>query len=312
VSYDVLYCHGTIAAFDLGDIVRLITFWTGGTTRLGVIDDSSSGGGGVIDLNSANPAVPADLQQALAAGIDVLAAARAALGSSAVRLPLADVRPAPVVPRPGKIICLGLNYYDHAKEGGRDKPTYPWFFLRCATSLMADGEPGVRPRVSDKFDYEAELALVIGKRARHVKRADALDFVFGYTCFNDMSVRDYQKKTPQWTIGKNFDATGGFGPHLVTADELPRGGEGLKIELRLNGDVLQSANTSDMIFGVAETIELLTECMTLEPGDVIVMGTPAGVGFARTPQVWMKDGDVVEVAIERIGKLVNPIRDEPV
>jgi 2-keto-4-pentenoate hydratase/2-oxohepta-3-ene-1,7-dioic acid hydratase in catechol pathway len=150
--------------------------------------------------------------------------------------------------------------------------------------------------------------VVIGSTVpRHTKRADALQHVFGYSCFNDMSVRDYQKRTGQWTIGKNFDATGGFGPVLVTADELPPGAAGLRIQSRLNGQVMQDADTSDMIFAVDETIALLAECLTLEPGDVIVMGTPAGVGQARTPPVWMQAGDVVEIEIERIGVLRNPI-----
>ena len=285
--------------------MQLLTYRSGTQTRLGVVE-----GDQVIDLNQAQPQVPADLLAALAAGVDVLAAAKAALASNAPRIPRAGLKIAAPVPRPGKIICLGLNYFDHAKEGGREKPDYPWFFFRGATSLIAHGESGIRPRVSERFDYEAEQAVVIGKNARHLTQANALDCVFGYSCFNDMSVRDYQKKTPQWTIGKNFDGTGGFGPVLVTADELPAGASGLHIESRLNGKVMQSANTSDMIWGVAETIALLTECMTLEPGDVIIMGTPAGVGQARTPPVWMKHGDTIEIEIERVGLLSNPIRDE--
>jgi 2-keto-4-pentenoate hydratase/2-oxohepta-3-ene-1,7-dioic acid hydratase in catechol pathway len=276
-----------------------------GAIRLGVVTD-----GGVIDLNAAQPQVPADLGAALMAGVDLRAAATAAIASSVPRIALAGIHYAPVVPRPNKIVCLGLNYFDHAKEGGRAKPEYPWFFFRGSSSLVAHGEPGIRPRVSESFDYEAELAVVIGMTARHLSEADALDCVFGYSCFNDMSVRDYQRKTPQWTIGKNFDGTGGFGPMLVTADELPPGAAGLRIQSRLNGQVMQDATTSDMIWGVAETIKLLTECMTLEPGDVIAMGTPAGVGHARKPPVWMKDGDSCEIEIERIGVLANPIRDE--
>jgi len=285
--------------------MRFVSFRKDGAVRLGVVADD-----GVIDLNQAQPQVPADLGAALQAGVDLQAAGKAAIASSAPRLSLDSLAYAPVVPRPGKIICLGLNYYDHAKEGGRDKPEYPWFFFRGATSLLAHGEPTLRPRVSDKFDYEAELAVVIGKAGRHVKRDKALDLVFGYSCFNDISVRDYQKRTPQWTIGKNFDATGGFGPTLVTADELPPGARDLSIKCRLNGQVMQDANTSDMIFDVPETIELLTEVLTLEPGDVIVMGTPAGVGQARNPQVWMKPGDVVEIEIEKIGVLRNPVQAE--
>ncbi len=286
--------------------MKFTTFLKGDQTRLGLVDGDS-----VIDLNAALPEVPASLRSALAAGVDLAAAATRALASDAPRLPLAGLRLAPLVPEPGKIICLGLNYFDHAKEGGREKPEYPWFFFRGASSLIAHGEAGIAPKVSVKFDYEAELALVIGRRVpRHVTQAEAPSYVFGYTCFNDMSVRDYQKRTPQWTIGKNFDGTGGFGPVLVTADALPPAAAGLKIQGRLNGEVMQNANTTDMIWGVAETIALLSEVLTLEPGDVIVMGTPAGVGQARTPPVWMKAGDTFEVEIEGIGTLVNPIRDE--
>jgi 2-keto-4-pentenoate hydratase/2-oxohepta-3-ene-1,7-dioic acid hydratase in catechol pathway len=248
-----------------------------------------------------------DLRTALTADIDLAGKANEALASGA-RLPLAQQRFAPLVPEPGKIVCLGLNYFDHAKEGGRDKPEYPWFFYRGKSSLVAHGQAGVVPRVSSRLDYEAELAVVIGRSVpRHVRRKEALQYVFGYTCFNDMSVRDFQKRTPQWTIGKNFDGTGGFGPVLVTADELEAGAAGLRIQCRLNGRVMQDASTSDMIFPVDETIELLAQCMTLDPGDTIVMGTPAGVGQARTPPVWMRPGDSVEVEIERIGMLCNPI-----
>lgn len=254
-------------------------------------------------------AVADDLRVALEAGTDLQAAGRAAIASGAARVPLAGQTFAPLVPEPGKTICLGLNYFDHAKEGGRtEKPDYPWFFFRGKSSLIGHGQPGILPKVSSKFDYEAEMAVVIGRKVpRHVSQAEALQYVFGYTCFNDMSVRDYQKRTGQWTIGKNFDGTGGFGPVLVTADELSPGATGLRIQSRLNGQVMQDANTSDMIFSVAETIALLADCLTLEPGDVIVMGTPAGVGQARTPPVWMKAGDTIEIEIEGIGTLSNPI-----
>jgi acylpyruvate hydrolase len=276
--------------------MRFTTFMKNGSPTLAVLDGESA-----IEL-------PGSLRGALESGEDLQALGRGAIASTAPRLPLAGLTLAPLVPEPGKIICLGLNYYDHAKEGGREKPDYPWFFYRGKTSLMGHGQPGVVPKVSFKFDYEAEMAVVIGRTVpRHTKRADALPYVFGYSCFNDMSVRDYQKRTGQWTIGKNFDATGGFGPALVTADELPPGAVGLRIQSRLNGQVMQDANTTDMIFAVDETIELLAECMTLEPGDVIVMGTPAGVGQARTPPVWMKAGDVIEIEIDSIGVLRNPI-----
>lgn len=287
--------------------MRFTTYLHHGQARLAVVD-----GDAAIDLAAAVPGTPTDLRAALAAGTDLASAAAQAIASNAPRLPLATLAFAPLVPEPGKTICLGLNYFDHAKEGGRtEKPDYPWFFYRGKSSLLGHGQPGLVPKVSAKFDYEAELALVIAKTVpRHVAQADALAYVFGYTCFNDMSVRDYQKRTPQWTIGKNFDATGGFGPVLVSADELAPGATGLRIQSRLNGQLMQDASTSDMIFSVAETIALLAECMSLEAGDVIVMGTPAGVGQARTPPVWMKAGDVVEIEIEQIGVLRNPIAAE--
>jgi len=279
-------------------MMRFVTFETAGAARLGLVES-----GEVADLGSIA------LIDALRAGETGLAqAAKAATGP---RLPLDGLTLLPVIPRPGKIICLGLNYAEHAAEGGREKPDYPNFFMRCATSLVGNGSPVVRPHVSEQLDFEAELAAIIGRTVpRHVARAEALDYVAGYSCFNDVSVRDYQRRTPQWTIGKNFDATGPFGPVFVTADELPRGAAGLNIASRLNGVTMQSANTRDMIFPVDETIALLSDCMTLEAGDVLVMGTPAGVGFARTPPVWMKPGDRIEVEIEGIGLLANPIAGE--
>lgn len=285
--------------------MRYTTFHHNGENRLGLVN-----GDQVIDLNLAQPQVPSDLRQALRSGVDLSAASQAALAASVPSMALSSLQLSPILPEPGKIICLGLNYFDHAKEGGRDKPEYPWFFLRSATSLLAPNAKAIRPKVSERLDYEAELAVVIGKTVKHATLNNALDAVFGYSCFNDISVRDYQKKTPQWTIGKNFDQTGGFGPVLVTADELPPGAADLRIQSRLNGQVMQDANTRDMIWSVAETIALLTECMTLEPGDLIIMGTPAGVGQARTPPVWMKHGDTIEIEIEKVGVLRNTVQDE--
>jgi 2-keto-4-pentenoate hydratase/2-oxohepta-3-ene-1,7-dioic acid hydratase in catechol pathway len=220
---------------------------------------------------------------------------------------LTDLDMLPCIQRPGKVICLGVNYIDHAKEGGNQIGDYPAVFLRCSTSLLAHRAPLKVPSISDKLDFEAELAVVIGRAARHVSEQEALSAIFGYACFNDATLRDYQRKTSQWTVGKNFDATGAFGPCLVTSDELPAGCVGLHIESRLNGQVMQSANTADMAFGVARTVSLLSESMTLEPGDVVVMGTPGGVGYARTPPVWMKAGDTIEVEIEGVGVLSNPV-----
>ena len=223
---------------------------------------------------------------------------------------LDEITYATLIDRPGKIICMGLNYADHAKEGGHARPDYPSFFMRGPSSLTAHQSPIIRPKVSTKLDYEAELAFVIGKQARHCTLENALEHLAGYSIFNDGSVRDYQRKSTQWTIGKNFDQTGAFGPWLVTPDELPQGATGLQIQSRLNGQIMQNANTKDFLWGVAETIVLITECMTLEPGDVVITGTPAGVGYARTPPVFMKPGDMCEVEIEGIGILSNTIADE--
>lgn len=288
--------------------MRLVAFDDAGRPRLGLVQGET-----VIDLSRAAPTLPGDLAGMIRAGAAAFdaasdAARRARVGA---HRPLKGLRLRPPIETAGKIICLGLNYVDHAAEGGHAKPEYPSIFLRCNTSLVAHGEAIWRPLASTKLDYEAELVAIIGKSARHVKAADALAYIAGYSCFNDASVRDYQRKTSQWTIGKNFERTGGFGPWFVSADELPPGATGLAIESRLNGRVMQKANTSDMLFPVAETVALMSECMTLEPGDLLVMGTPAGVGYARNPPVWMKDGDTIEVAIESVGVLSNPVQDEP-
>lgn len=284
--------------------MRFVTFQKDASARLGVLT-----GDEIADL-SGFAGAPASLFDLLQAGGDAVASVKP-LVEKAPRLPLSGATLLPVIPRPGKIICLGLNYAEHAAEGGREKPDYPNFFMRSATTLIGQGASIPRPRVSEQLDFEAELAAIIGRRVpRHVAKTEALSYVAGYACFNDVSVRDYQRRTPQWTIGKNFDGTGPFGPAFVTADELPQGARGLKIESRLNGKVMQSANTRDMIFPVDETIMLLSQCMTLEPGDVLVMGTPAGVGFARTPPVWMKAGDTIEVEIEGVGLLSNPVVNE--
>jgi 2-keto-4-pentenoate hydratase/2-oxohepta-3-ene-1,7-dioic acid hydratase in catechol pathway len=287
--------------------MRFVAFDHAGAARLGVVE-----GDNVIDLAEAAPDLPQELGALIRGGAASLAAAgKAAKAAKATaRRPLRGLRFLPPIAHPGKIICLGLNYVDHAAEGGHARPTYPSFFLRCDTSLAAHGEAVPRPRASAQVDYEAELVAVVGRTARHVAKSDALSYIAGYSCFNDVSIRDYQRKTTQWTIGKNFDKTGPFGPWFVTADELPPGAAGLSIESRLNGKVMQHANTSDMLFPVDETVALLTECVTLEPGDLLVMGTPAGVGHARKPPVWMKDGDTIEIEIEKIGVLSNPVKDE--
>lgn len=213
---------------------------------------------------------------------------------------MSDVRLLSPVPRPGKLICIGLNYRAHALEGGNAIPDYPAVFFRAATSIAEPGTPIILPEVSDKLDFEAELAVVIGRTATQVQ-ANPLDHVAGYCAFNDGTIRDYQRKTSQWTVGKNFDLTGAFSPELVTPDEVPAGAAGLRIMSRVNGEIMQDSNTADLIFDVATLITTLSQAMTLEPGDIIATGTPAGVGYARTPPLFLKIGDHIEIEVERIG-----------
>jgi 2-keto-4-pentenoate hydratase/2-oxohepta-3-ene-1,7-dioic acid hydratase in catechol pathway len=263
-----------------------------------------------IDVCATDALIPNSLQAIIQSQEQLDRVAVAIASSNAITGKLNHISFKAPIERPGKIVCMGLNYADHAKEGGNARPEYPGFFMRGPSSMTAHLSPIVRPKVSDKLDYEAELAFVVGKKARHLTVENALDCVAGYSIFNDGSIRDYQRKTTQWTIGKNFDQTGAFGPWLVTPDELPLGCNGLNIQSRLNGQVMQNANTKDFLWGVAETIVLISECMTLEPGDVVITGTPAGVGYARTPPVFMKPGDICEIEIESIGVLRNTIMDE--
>ena len=263
-----------------------------------------------IDLCATDPLIRNNLQEIIQSPEQLERADLALKNSKAIGGNLKEISFKVPIERPGKIVCMGLNYADHAKEGGNARPEYPSFFMRGPSSMTAHLNPIIRPKVSDKLDYEAELAFIVGKKARHLTLENALDCVAGYSIFNDGSIRDYQRKTTQWTIGKNFDQTGAFGPWLVTPDELPLGCDGLNIQSRLNGQVMQNANTKDFLWGVAETIVLISECMTLEPGDVVITGTPAGVGYARTPPVFMKPGDICEIEIESIGVLRNTIADE--
>lgn len=225
-------------------------------------------------------------------------------------VPLSTITPALPLTKPGKIICLGLNYAEHIKEGPYERPDYPAIFMRTATSLIPAESPMVIPNCSETLDYEAELMVIIGKGGRHITMDNALSHVFGYTIFNDGTVREYQRKTHQWTPGKNFDGTGPIGPIIVTPDELPSGAEGLKIETRVSGETLQSSNTSQMIWKVAPIIAEISLYSTLEPGDMIAMGTPSGVGHPRTPPRWLRNGEVIETEIEGIGICRNPIISE--
>lgn len=283
--------------------MRYVTYNSNDEARLGVIH-----GEDVIDISSlvsSPPTTMRDLINAPASLHDEVAKNMNEPGTP--RRPLADCVLLPPITDPGKIVCVGLNYADHAKEGGHEIPTYPALFMRTATSLIGPSDPMVLPNCSEQLDYEAELAIVIGKKCRHVARDAADDVIFGYTAFNDGSVREYQRLSAQWTAGKNFDGTGALGPAIVTKDELPEGASGLKIQSRLNGEVMQSSNTDQMIFDSYRIVEILTEFMTLEPGDIIATGTPSGVGHARRPQVWIRDGDRIEVDIESIGVLSNPV-----
>lgn len=284
--------------------MRLITFDKEGRPTLGV-----RRGDDVIDLSVAAPWLPQPILPLLTAGEIAIQQVRAAVtrAPSHAVVPLDDMSYLPPIPYPSKILCLGLNFLAHADETRMEKPSCPVVFVRFATSLVGHCMPLIRPRVSKQFDYEGELAVIIGKRGRHIPRDQALSFVAGYSLFNDASVRDFQFQTPQWTMGKNFDGTGAFGPEFVSADELPPGAMGLRLQTRLNGAVMQDANTKDMIFDVATTIEFLSQAFTLQVGDVLIMGTPAGVGFSRNPPVFMSPGDVCEVEIEGLGTLANPV-----
>ncbi len=287
--------------------MKLMMFEKGEGAALGVVDGAT-----VVDVAMADGNLPKTLMGVIKGGASALAGVKSAVekAPAAAKLALNSVKPALPIEQPPKFVCVGLNYLEHAKEGGHAPPSYPSFFPRWHTSLVAAGAPVVRPKCSIQLDYECELTIVIGKGGRHITEANALDHVFGYTLFNDVSVRDFQRKTSQWAPGKNFDGTGPLGPHVVTADELPAGASGLNIMTRVNGQTMQSSNTSDMIFSTARIIATLSEFMTLEVGDMIATGTPSGVAHARKPPAWMKAGDTVEVEVEGIGILRNPIVDE--
>jgi acylpyruvate hydrolase len=284
--------------------MRLLSFTKDGRLAVGLKLPN-----GILDLTALG-GYPGELSEVIAGGRAMAEGIGEAAGRAEALLSPDAIAFRPLLPNARTMFCLGLNYADHAAEGGYSKPASPTIFMRCPQSLTAHNAPIIRPIVSEQLDYEAELAVVLGVPIRHATAEQALDAVYGYSCFNDGSVRDYQRKTIQWTLGKNFERTGAFGPYLVTADELPRGASGLAITCRLNGQIVQQDNTRSMIFSVGETLAQLSECVTLQPGDVVIMGTPAGVGHARKPPLWMRNGDVVEVEIESIGLLRNTIEDE--
>ena len=284
--------------------MRLIAFLNAqGQPALGARIDKE-----VVDLTASG--LPSTLDELLRQGRAGLDAARTAVATATRRLPLDGLRYLPPVANPAKAFAIGLNYMDHAAESNFEPPKFPVVFQRYASSWVAHNEALVRPKVSVQFDYEAEFVAVIGKAGRYISKERALEHVAGYSIFNDGSIRDYQLRTNQWLLGKNFDNSGSFGPEFVTADELPAGASGLQIQCRLNGQTLQNANTRDMIFDVATLVGVCSEAMALQPGDIIITGTPSGVGLARKPQVWMKAGDVCEIEVEGMGVLRNGIVDE--
>lgn len=287
--------------------MRILSFVQDGVSKIGLRNQDE-----VIDLSIALPDLPHDLLEVLQAGPELMNKMEAQIKDApqSARKAYKDIEFAPLIARPPKIICIGRNYAAHAAEGGAATPTYPEIFFRGAESLIGHKQDIIRPTCSDRLDYEGEIAVVISKKGRHIAKEDAFDYIAGYTIFNDATLRDYQRKSSQWTIGKTFDGTGAFGPELVTSDELPLGMKAVQIQTRLNGRVMQDANTRDLVFPVDYLIATLSECMTLMPGDVIITGTPAGVGYARTPPVFMKPGDVCEVEVEGLGILVNTVADE--
>lgn len=284
--------------------MRFLSFKQGPTPGTGVSIDGRLSG-----LIEGQSGYPGDLLTIIRAGKAAVSSAHETL-ARAPELDPATVSFEPPVRGSSKILCVGQNYRQHALEMGNPIPDYPVIFVRFQSTLVGHGGAIVRPTASIELDYEAELAVVIGRRVRHATQETALEAVAGYSIFNDASVRDFQMRTSQFTMGKNFDATGAFGPLLVTPDELPAGGSPLRMELRLNGRTMQSTLTDDMIFDVPTLITVLSEVMTLEPGDVIITGTPSGVGKARKPSVFLAPGDVCEVEIEKIGILRNPVVQE--
>ena len=280
--------------------MRLASFSHRGRASYGIVV-----GDHLVDLGKQIGAQYPDLKAFLTAGPGLLDQLR----SQTATIPVDDVVFLPVIPNPDKIFCAGLNYRSHVEETGRTESEKPVIFLRLAASQVGHGQPMVCPKVSTQFDYEGELAVVIGKRGRHISRDNALDYIAGYSCYNDGSLRDWQRHTSQWTPGKNFAATGAFGPWLVTADEIPDPTK-LSLATRLNGQTVQSATVDLLIFSIPEIIEYVSAWSELIPGDVIATGTPGGVGFKRNPPLLMKAGDTVEVEISGIGTLRNPIEDE--
>lgn len=281
--------------------MKVVSFVRNGKSSYGVVS-----GDGIVDVGAKLGGKYADLVAVLKAG--ALAEVEATAKGVTADMKLDGTTLLPVVPNPGKIVCVGVNYDEHRREMGREPPGHPTIFVRFPESQVAHNQPLLKPAESDKLDYEAELAVIIGKRGYKVSEDDAFSIIAGYSCYNDGSVRDWQTHTGQFTPGKNFVATGGFGPWMVTADEIPDP-QALAIESRLNGQVMQKSNTELMTFNIRKIIKYVTTFTPLEPGDVIATGTPGGVGTKRNPPVYMKDGDIIEIEIEKVGLLRNPVKN---
>lgn len=284
--------------------MKLVTFTHQGISRVGAVI-----GNAVVDsLGQAD--IPQTMLEFLAAGQPALDCLQQLIDSQQQRIALSDVKLMAPIPRPGKFLGVGLNYADHIAETALEKPEYPTFFTKQSTCVIAQGEAIHVPKVSEKLDYEVELAFVIGKRCRHVSLENAHKVIAGYTLVNDVSVRDWQFRSPTWTLGKSFDTHGPMGPWIVTADEISDP-HNLNLKTWVDDELRQSSNTQHMIFNCYEMIAYLTQAMTLEPGDVIATGTPSGVGVKMKPRGYMKAGQTVKIEIEHIGSLVNPVIDEP-
>jgi 2-keto-4-pentenoate hydratase/2-oxohepta-3-ene-1,7-dioic acid hydratase in catechol pathway len=282
--------------------MKLLSYEHAGQSRFGVVQ-----GEGIIDLVKALGGRYPSFRALLAA--QALGEIAPAIAGRAPDLTLTEVRFAPVIPDPGKIWCCGLNYVEHVRETQREVTEQPTFFMRVADSQVGHEQAMLRPGESTQFDFEAEIAVIIGKPGRRIPEDQAGEHIAGYACYNDGSIRDWQRHTSQWIPGKNFWRTGGFGPWMVTADEIPFGSE-LTLTAHLNGQEMQRATTSMMIHSIARQIAYVSRVAPLQAGDVIVTGTPGGVGARRTPPVWMKAGDVIEIGIDRVGVLRNTIADD--
>ena len=279
--------------------MKLATFTHAHRRRIGVVD-----GDAVVDLAAAVPHLPRTMTGFLRAGASATSDALRALDTGLHRIALSHVRLEAPVPRPGKVLAIGMNYGDHIRETGRAAPEHQVWFAKQATCIVGPNDAIQIPKVSDKVDYEAELCVVIGRRCRHVPRERAFEVIAGFMCGNDVSVRDWQQRSPTMMMGKGFDTHGPTGPWIVTPDDVPDV-RSLRVRCLLNGEVMQDASTAEMIFDIPAQIEHLTAAFTLEPGDVIFTGTPAGVGNWRTPPVRLKPGDRVRVEIDGIGAIEN-------